>query len=91
MLSLPPVHDNDQPARLTLSLPEDPCAHELEEAAGIKTGPVHRDGVLTTGRENTGLLADVRVRDQIKGSFIKAAVSDLSRLSTYAIIHQGFP
>lgn len=71
--------------RLTLSLPEDPCAHELEEAAGIKPGPVHRDGVLGTGRE------DVRVCDQIKGPLIKAAVSDLSRESTYAIVHQGFP
>lgn len=75
----------DDNHRLTLSLPEDPRAHELEEAAGIKPGPVHRDGVLGTGRE------DVRVCDQIKGPLIKAAVSDLSRESTYAIVHQGFP
>lgn len=77
--------------RLTLSLPEDPCAHELEEAAGIKPGPVHRDRVLKTGRENIGVLVDVRICDQIKGSFIKAAGSDFSRVSTYAIVHQGFP
>lgn len=56
------------PCRLTLSLPEDPCAHELEEAAGIKPRPVHRDGVLRTGRE------DIRVCDQKEKARSKAAV-----------------
>lgn len=35
--------------------------------------------------------ADSRVCEQIKGPFIKAAVSVFRRLSTYAIVHQGFP
>lgn len=36
---------------LTLSLPEDPCAHELQEAAGVKPGPVDWDGVLRTNQK----------------------------------------
>lgn len=32
-----------------------------------------------------------RLCDHIKGPFIKAVVSDFSRLSTYAVVHQGFP
>lgn len=90
--ALPHVCGRDQRCRLTLSLPEDSRAHELEEAARIKAGPVHWDRVLRTGREN----ASIRQWSQeyvvrTKGSFIKAAVSDLSKLSAYPIVHQGLP
>lgn len=35
---------------LTLGFPEDPRAHELEEATGVEAGPVDGDGVLRTDR-----------------------------------------
>lgn len=45
LLSLSPTM-NMSPLRLTMIFPEDPRAHELEEAAGVKPGPVDRNRIL---------------------------------------------
>lgn len=66
-------------AQLTLVLPEDPGAHELEEAAGVKPRPVHRDGVLRRGGGR------VRARQACTES--EAEWED----STYAVVDQGLP
>lgn len=52
---------------LTLVLPEDPRAHELEEAAGVKPRPVHGDGVLRRGGGHVRARQAVSERQRVGG------------------------
>lgn len=60
--------DSQRRVSLTLILPEDPRAHKLEEAAGVKPRPVHRDGVLRTGGGGVSARSDTfGVRQRVGG------------------------
>lgn len=72
-----------RPFGLTLGFPEDPRAHELEEATGVEAGPVDGDGVLRTDGRTGGTLG--------RRGTVRKPRARQGRRSTYPVVHQGLP